>query len=336
MNKVKWGIIGCGDVTEVKSGPAFNKVQHSELFAVMRRDASKAAEYAARHKVQRWYSDADALINDPDINAIYVATPPQMHAEFAIKAMQAGKPVYVEKPMATRYSECLHMNKIAEQTNIPLFVAYYRRSLPYFMQIKNMLLAQSIGQILFVNVNLWLTARKDDLDSQNLPWRVQPQISGGGYFYDMACHQSDLLDFFFGPITEVTGVYANRAKLYNAEDVVSASMKFESGIVASGLWCFTTYPSAKKDTIEIVGTKGKITFSTFEFSPILLENANGKEEFKPANPENIQFCMIQDVVNELRGIGKSPSNGISGARTNHVMDIILDKVRHAQETCSRT
>ncbi len=335
MNKVCWGIIGCGDVTEFKSGPAFGKVPHSELIGVMRRDAVKAANYARRHNVPKWFFSADALINDPDINAIYVATPPQLHAEYAIKAMEAGKAVYVEKPMAVRYSECIAMNKKAVETGVPLFVAYYRRSLPYFLQIKNLLSAQSIGQVLFVNVNLWLPARKDDLNPSNLPWRVQSQISGGGYFYDMACHQLDLLDFFFGPIAEVTGVFANRAGLYPAEDVVSASMKFESGIVASGAWCFTTYEPAKRDIIEIIGTKGKITFSTFEFSPILLENTEGKMSFRPANPEHIQYNMIQDVVNALRGEGKSPSDGISGARTNHVMDIILDKVRHTQETCSR-
>ncbi|HEX2935611.1 MAG TPA: Gfo/Idh/MocA family oxidoreductase, partial [Bacteroidales bacterium] len=244
-------------------------------------------------------------------------------------------PVYVEKPMAVRYSDCIAMNRKAEEKQVSLFVAYYRRSLPYFKQVKDLLSAEAIGSVLLTQVNLWLPPRKEDLQSGNLPWRVQPRISGGGYFYDMACHQLDLLDFFFGPATEVCGVFANRAKLYAPEDVVSVSLKFESGIIASGSWCFTTYESAKKDLIEIIGTKGKITFSTFDFSPILLENMEGTKTFQPANSENIQFHMIQDVVNELRGEGISPSDGISGARTNHVMDFILDKVRHTQETCSR-
>ena len=82
MNAVKWGIIGCGDVTEVKSGPAFNKVKNSSLVAVMRRDGEKARDYAHRHNVPKWYSDAEALINDPDVNAVYVATPPSSHVSF--------------------------------------------------------------------------------------------------------------------------------------------------------------------------------------------------------------------------------------------------------------
>jgi predicted dehydrogenase len=249
--------------------------------------------------------------------------------------MRSGKPVYVEKPMAISYSDCVAMNKVAVETRVPLFVAYYRRSLPYFIKIKELLSSNAIGQVLLVNVNLYLPVHDSDLDPKNLSWRVKPEIAGAGYFYDMACHQLDLLDFYFGPITEVSGVFGNRAGLYKAEDVVTASFKFQNGLPASGAWCFSTNATAKKDKIEIIGSEGKINFSTFAFSPIILENLEGKKEFNPENPENIEFFMIQDVVAELRGAGKSPSNGESAARTNHVMDIILDKVRHSQETCSR-
>jgi predicted dehydrogenase len=332
MEKIFWGIIGCGDVTELKSGPAFNKVSNSRLVGVMRRDARKAEDYALRHGVPKWYSDADHLIHDQNVNVIYVATPPKFHAEYAIKAMQAGKPVYVEKPMAASYSDCLTMNKVSAQTGVPLFVAYSRRSLPYFNKIKNILLAQSIGQILAINVKLYTPIRSSDIDPEALPWRVKPELSGGGYFYDMACHTLDILDYLFGPITEVSGVFANRAGLYAAEDTVTASFKFQDDIPASGLWCFVSHESSKADVVEILGTKGRIIFSTFDFSPIVLETSEGKEEFLPPNPQHIQQFMIEEVVKELRGEGKSPSDGISGARTNHVMDIILDKLQHNQES----
>jgi predicted dehydrogenase len=328
MKNIFWGIIGCGDVTEWKSGPAFNQIQGSQLVAVMRRDAQKAEDYALRHKVPKWYSDAEKLINDPDVNAIYVATPPQSHAEYAIKAMSAGKPVYVEKPMASSYADCVLMNKVSTQTKVPLFVAYYRRSLPYFIKIKNLVDAQSIGQLLMVNVKLYISPRKDDFDRDHLPWRLKPEIAGGGYFYDMACHSLDILDYIFGPIDHVSGVFANRAGLYQAEDVVSASFKFQNGLVASGVWCFTATEKSKTDTIEILGTHGRIIFSTFEFSSIILETKEERKEFLPPNPKHIQQCMIEDVVKEIQGLGKSPSNGISATRTNYIMDIILDKIRN--------
>lgn len=335
MENVCWGIIGCGEVTERKSGPAFQKVPHSSLVAVMRRDVQKAEDFAGRHGVPHWYSNADQLIHDPEVNAVYIATPPSFHAEYAIKAMQAGKPVYVEKPMAAKYSDCLVMNKVSEQTGMPLFVAYYRRSLPYFRQIKNLLVAQSIGRLLAVNIKLYAAPRPQDLNVGELPWRVFPKIAGGGYFYDMACHTLDILDFMFGSITTVSGVFANRAGLYQAEDTVSASFTFDTGIIGSGLWCFVSHESSRTDTVEILGTHGRIIFSTFDFSPIVLETSQGTQEFLPPNPEHIQQCMIEDVVNEILGTGKSPSDGVSATRTNHVMDIILDKLRHHQETCSR-
>src|SRR5690554_1696255 len=133
--EVRWGIIGVGNVCEVKSAPAMNIIPNSRLVAVMRRNGEKAKAYAERHGVSQWYDNADDLINDPEVNAIYIATPPNAHAALTQKAAQAGKPVYVEKPMARTYQECMDMVKICEKAQVPLFVAYYRRALPNFLKI---------------------------------------------------------------------------------------------------------------------------------------------------------------------------------------------------------
>jgi 1,5-anhydro-D-fructose reductase (1,5-anhydro-D-mannitol-forming) len=329
MDEIKWGFIGCGDVTEKKSGPAFQKTPHSSIAAVMRRDNSKARDYALRHNIPKWYDNADQLISDPDVNAIYVATPPDSHAEYAIKAMKAGKPVYVEKPMAANYSDCIRMNQVSAETQIPLFVAYYRRSLPYFKTVKELIDNEKIGLPLLINVKLFCPARSEDFNSENLPWRVKPEISGGGYFYDMACHTLDMLDFLFGPISEVLGIFANRVGLYNAEDVVTASFRFQNGLVGCGAWCFVSQLDSSADVVEIIGTKGKISFSTFEFSPIIAEFDNLHHQSSTAKPAHIQKFMIEAIVQELRGGNKSPSDGISAARTNAVMDTILQKINHS-------
>ena len=140
MKKINWGIIGCGDVTELKSGPAFNKAKNSSLAAVMRRDAVKAKDYAQRHQVPTWYTDAALLINDPAVNAIYVATPPLSHEAYTIAALQAGKPVYVEKPMALNYKAALNMVDIAAKKNQKLVVAHYRREQPFFKKINQLII----------------------------------------------------------------------------------------------------------------------------------------------------------------------------------------------------
>jgi predicted dehydrogenase len=147
---IKWGIIGCGDVTEVKSGPAFNRVPRSQLAAVMRRNGDKAKDYAARHGVPKWYTNATALINDPGVNAIYIATPPLYHEAYAVQALQAGKPVYVEKPMTLDAPGAERMTAAANATGAKLSVAHYRRQWPLFLRIKALLDEGVLGRILTI------------------------------------------------------------------------------------------------------------------------------------------------------------------------------------------
>ena len=131
MEKViKWGFIGCGEVTKYKSGPAFQKVEGSEVVAVMSRNLQKAEQYARERHIAHWYDDAQELIDDPEVNAVYIATPPSSHPSYAIMSMMAGKPVYIEKPLASSYDDCARINRVSRETGVPCFVAYYRRYLP--------------------------------------------------------------------------------------------------------------------------------------------------------------------------------------------------------------
>ena len=213
---IKWGFIGCGEVTKTKSGPAFQKVEHSEVVAVMSRDGAKAKAYAKERGIKKWYDDAQELIDDPEVNAIYIATPPSSHATYAIMAMKAGKPAYIEKPMAQTYEECTRINRISQETGIPCFVAYYRRYLPYFQKVKELVENGSIGNVINVQIRFAQPPRDLDYNRENLPWRVQADIAGGGYFYDLAPHQIDLLQDMFGCILEACGYKSNRGGLYPA------------------------------------------------------------------------------------------------------------------------
>jgi predicted dehydrogenase len=331
LEQVRWGIIGCGEVTEVKSGPALQKVGGSELVAVMRRTGEKARDYARRHGVPRWYDDAEALLHDPDVNAIYVATPPSSHAEYVIRAAQAGKPVYVEKPMALNYGECVAMIEACHAAGVPLFVAYYRRALPRFLKVKELVETGAIGEVRFVSVALYYPPREGDRQSDTLPWRVRPEVAGGGHFFDLGSHQLDLLDDVFGPIVSARGFVANQAGLYPAEDVVAADFAFGSGVLGSGIWCFTVSEASRTERTEIVGSRGRISFSFFEPAPIRLETAEGVEAFEFSPPQHIQQPLIQTVVDELRGQGRCPSTGSSAARTSRIMDEIVTGWRLAQQ-----
>ncbi len=322
MQDINWGIIGCGNVTELKSGPAFNKIGHSRLVAVMRRDGDKAADYAGRHGVPKWYHEAVQLINDPDVNAVYIATPPSTHARYAIAAMNAGKPVYVEKPMARNYAECCEMIRVSENTGMPLFVAYYRRSLPAFLKVKELLTDGKIGKPLTVNIRLHMAFGEKDQFPEKQSWHIDPEISGGGYLFDLASHQFDYLDFLFGPIAKVQGIAKNLAGLYPAEDTVSAVYTFGNGLTGTGSWCFVGSKESEEDVIEISGTEGKVTLSCFQHRDVQCVSSNGTENFSFQNPENISHFLIRQVVDDLRGEGKCVSTGISAARTNWVLEEI--------------
>lgn len=326
MKEIKWGFIGCGEVTEKKSGPAFNEVPGSQVVAVMSRSEKKARSYAERHHIRKWYTDAQELIDDPDVNAVYIATPPSSHATFAIMAMKAGKPVYVEKPLAASYNDCIRINRISEQTGVPCFVAYYRRYLPYFQKVKEIIQSGGIGDVINVQVRFSVPPRDLDYHSgKEMPWRLQPDISGGGYFYDLAPHQIDILQDLFGVITRAHGYPANRAHLYEAEDTISACFFFESGIPGSGSWCFVGHESAKEDCIEIIGDKGSLSFSVFNNEPIRLINSEGKKDIVVPNPPYVQLPIIQKVIEDLQGIGICECTAISATPTNWVLDRILWK-----------
>ncbi|MFY9151106.1 MAG: Gfo/Idh/MocA family oxidoreductase [Prolixibacteraceae bacterium] len=320
IQEVKWGIIGCGNVTELKSGPAFNKVEHSKLVAVMRRNEALAKDYAERHHVPKYYSDGNELINDPEVNAVYIATPPDTHASYAIAAMKAGKPVYVEKPMARNYQECREMIRVSEETGMPLFVAYYRRSLPAFLKVKELIDDEIIGKPMTVNVRLHKSIPERDLKPETQFWHVNPEIAGAGYFYDLASHQLDYLDFLFGPIIKVYGIAENQAGYYQAEDTVTGTFLFGNGVIGTGSWCFVVSKGSEEDIIEITGTKGMLSFSSFQHGDVKLTTPEGTVSFSFQNPENIQYNLISQVVKTLREESECVSTGKSAARTSAVLE----------------
>ena len=326
MKILQWGFIGCGEVTELKSGPAFSEVEGSSVVAVMSRHEKNARSYAERHGIPKWYTDAQELIDDPDVNAIYIATPPSSHATYAIMAMKAGKPVYVEKPLAATYEDCARVNRVSEETGMPCFVAYYRRYLPYFQKVKDIVDNGIIGKTINVQVRFATPAREQDYGKDGkLPWRLQPDIAGGGYFYDLAPHQLDLLQHIFGVITEAHGIRANRGGLYGAEDSVCASFEFEGGLPGSGSWCFVAHESAREDRIDIIGDQGSVSFSVFDYQPIKLHTCEGTETITVPNPPYVQYPIIKNVCEHLQGLAICECTSVSATPVNWVLDRILGK-----------
>ncbi len=329
LSHVSWGFIGCGDATEKKSGPAFALIPHSEVTAVMSRNRDKAVSYARRHGIPRAYTDVQALLDDPAVNAVYIATPPSSHATYAIMAMRAGKPAYIEKPMAASYEDCLRINRISHLTGVPCFVAYYRRYLPYFRRVIDILRSGQLGKILSCQIRFAVPPRELDYNSADLPWRLQPDIAGrGGYFYDLAPHQIDLLQYMLDShIIEAQGYCSNMAGLYPVEDTINACFKFANGITGSASWCFVAHESARTDRIQIVGQNGSISFSVYDYQPVSLYTARGHESISVPNPPHVQEPLIRLVVDHLLGHGSCDCDCVSATSVNWVMDQILGVFR---------
>lgn len=326
MKKINWGIIGCGDVTELKSGPAFNKVKNSALIAVMRRDAAKAQDYAQRHNVPKWYTDAKSLIDDPDINAVYVATPPSSHEEFTIAALKAGKPVYVEKPMSMNAAEAENMMKLVAEKKGKLSVAHYRRAQPLFKKIKSLLEDKAIGDVRFARLAMYKRSlTKEELKIEKTSWRVDPALAGGGLFHDLAPHQLDILYHFFGEPDKAFGFASNQAGLYPADDMVTGNIVFKNGVRFSGIWCFNVAQPDQEDSCEIVGDKGKIVFSFFEQQPVHLIIDGKTETFSFDALQHVQQPMIEQVVNYFLGEGPNPCSAEDGVAVMKLIDQFTQK-----------
>jgi len=306
MGTINWGIIGCGDVTEKKSGPAFSKAANSSLVAVTRRDAEKAADYARRHGVAHWYSDADALMNHPGLNAIYIATPPSSHADYAIAALDKGFNVYVEKPVTRNAGEARRIAEALKQhPGQKLTVAHYRRAVPMFLKVKQLLDAQLVGEVRTVQIRMWQSRKPALIADTATNWRVQPELSGGGYFHDLAPHQLDLMLYYFGEPQHYHGFSLNQSGTTPADDHVCGQILFKNQVVVNGSWCFNVAENQTTDACEIIGTKGKITFPFFG-NYISWKTDTDEQTLTFTHPEHIQQPMIEKIVAYFNDEGTNP------------------------------
>jgi len=317
-------MIGTGNVTEKKSAPSFNKIDGSLLEVVANRTPEKAKDYAARHGT-RWHQMSRDVIHDPEVDIVYIATAPGSHMEYALECIRAGKPVYIEKPMARTYAECRIINEAARENGVPVYVAYYRRGLEYFRQAGEIIQSGKLGKILNINLQQYFPIRQEDRNPNRLPWRVIPEDSGGGYFHDMGCHALDILFHLFGDPGAVQGSCSNLGGFYEPEDTISASIRLPGDLLLTASWSFITPPAFAKDLVEVIGEKGLLKFSIFSFQPMTLLTDGNKETITTIQPAHIQMPLIETIVGEMNGRGSCPSTGETAAVTSRVMDEITGR-----------
>lgn len=309
---VTWGIIGCGDVTEVKSGPALSKASRSSVLRVMRRDGAKAADYAQRHGVSHWTDDADELINASDISAIYIATPPSTHADYAIRAMRAGKDVLVEKPMAMSVAECDAVTAVQAETGRKLCVAYYRRALPRFEKLREIVQQGDIGELRLIEVKQF--TRLSATPEQS--WKVDPQIGGGGFFADMQTHTLDWLFYTFGIPGATLGLHKRQSGAYAAEDLVNYLLDFKT-FSAVGLCAYAV--DEQEESVTLHGSLGSASMGFFGPSVITLTAKGETSEIKLPDPPHVHQPFIERVIQHFLDDGPNPCSAQDGRQVNVAM-----------------
>ncbi len=316
---IGWGILGAGDVCEVKSGPAFQKAENSELVAVMRRDSAKAADFASRHGVGKWYDSVDALLADPEVDAVYIATPPRFHLEHCLAALAAGKHVYLEKPMALDAEQCVKIIEAEEQSPGKVVVAHYRRALPAFKKIGAIIEAGTIGDVRLAEVNFYLPEESNLIPDTGNSWRLNPEISGGGLFHDLSPHLLDLLLVYFGTPQRYEGFSARLNPAAPAEDFVQATIIFEKNVIFRGCWCFSVAPCAASERLVVTGNKGRVSAPFFGDEVVLCRD--GEKTVIPfVNPLNIQQPMIEAVTGYFLGQGDCPCSTFDGLKVMEMID----------------
>ena len=317
---VRWGIIGCGNVTEVKSGPPYSITPGFELTMVMRRDKAKLVDYATRHAIPNYTTDASELIHSNLVDAVYIATPPDTHKKYALMVAEAGKPCCIEKPMTPSYAESLSIYQAFNEKQLPLYVAYYRRSLPRFLKIKEWLDAGLIGTIRQIT---WHKSRTPSpTDTSKIPnWRTEARVAPGGYFDDLASHGLDLFAFLLGEIVTANGLANNQQGLYTSKDAIVGNWMHKNGVMGSGVWNFGL--NTAQDEVVIYGSEGEIRFAVLDEAPITISANIIEESLEIPHPKHVQEFHVLNMKKDLFGIQDHPSSGQTALRTSWVMDAIL-------------
>lgn len=339
MKTIRWGMIGCGEVARVKAGPGFIHAANSRLVAVADRNAERVAAFAREHGIARSHGDVDAILRADDIDIVYVATPTQSHHDLVLRCAAAGKSVLVEKPMAMSHAQCVEMTDACKRAGVRLWVAFYRRALPRFLKVRDLVADGAIGEVRMVLTrHFQRIPSAEEMRGPFWGWRLDPKRSGGGIFFEAVGHTLDILDYILGPVAQARAFAANQAGAYPPEDVVSASFRYQSGVHGSGAWCFAA--DCDDESNEIIGSKGRITFSTFPPLsppggrppvPIRLMRGDTVEVFPVADPPYTHQPLIQTIVDEVNGSGRCPSTPESAMRTVRVIeDCLADFIANRQ------
>ena len=318
MRKVGWGLIGCGDIARRRVAPAVRDLEECELVAVSRANAGLAEVFAMEFGARRWHADWRDLVRDPEVEAVYVATPVHLHAEQTIAAAEAGKHVLCEKPMALSVEECERMNAAAEANGVRLGVAYYRRFYPAVGRVADIIKSGEIGAPVVAQANAF--ERFEPGPEHPRRWLIERRLSGGGPMFDFGCHRVEVLLNLFGRVAEVKGLTSNALFEREVEDTACALIKFDSG--AQAVVTVTHAAREPRDTLELFCTLGSVRADVLNEGRLRIKTEAGERvESHPPHP-NVHQPLIDDFNRAVIGDRPPRVDGTVGLEVSKVLELI--------------
>jgi 1,5-anhydro-D-fructose reductase (1,5-anhydro-D-mannitol-forming) len=318
---VRWGLVGAGDIAAKRVAPALRDSPGSAFVAVARARADRAAEFARRHGASRWHAEWRDVLRDPDIDAVYLATPVRVHAEQAVAAAEAGKHVLCEKPMALDVPGCERMISAARAHGVTLGVAYYRHHYPVVRRLRALLASGEIGDVVLVQAQAF--ERFDPPPGDSRAWLLKKSEAGGGPMMDFGCHRIEVMLDLLGPVAEVRGAPSNvRFRDREVEDTCLAHLRFRSG--AEAVLAVTHAAQEPRDSLQIFATRGSVHVDVLNQGFLRIVTADGVREERHPPHANLHQPLVEDFVAAVRD-GRSPAvTGEIGLAVNRVLAAIYE------------
>jgi predicted dehydrogenase len=292
MQKLRWGLIGCGDIASKRVAPALRDLPNCELTAVARNRSDLAPSFAERFGARRWFADWPALVRDEEIDAVYIATPVHLHADQTMAAAEAGKHVLCEKPMALNVADCERMIAACRAHHVKLGVAYYRHFYPVVARVKDIIHSGEIGRPVITQINVF--ERFNPEPNHPRRWLVEKVKAGGGPMFDFGCHRIEILLNVFGQITRTIGSTSSVLFDREVEDTAVALFEFESRM--RSMLTVTHASSDSQDTMSIFGSAGSIHIPVLNQGTMTIRTAAGDRIETHPPHSNLHQPLIDDFT----------------------------------------
>ncbi len=333
---VRFGIIGCGRVAP-RHAQSISQLDATELLAVADIKESRASSFAKTHGGLP-FTDYRKLLERNDIDAVSICVPSGLHAQVAVDAMQAGKHVLVEKPIAIRLNDADRMIEVAKDEGVTLAVVLQNRYNHPMQQLRNLIDEGGLGRLYLGNATVrWFRPQSYYEDEWHGTWAMD-----GGSLMNQSIHHIDALQWFMGPVASVSAYTATQAHDMEAEDTGVAVLRFTNAALGVIEGSTLTWPQNLEGSVAVFGEKGSVKIGGTALNRITLWKVEGQLEQESeiltsqlVDPPSVYGYSHREVIRnfaEAVASGSEPdTTGLEARRSLELVLAIYESAREGRE-----